>query len=176
VRGDRGEATARRGLRFPGVPPLRRSSFTWRIPAAVAAAVLAVALAGCGAKPATRATVIARGNGICTNANRALADLPPSHGAAGTTIDFTRAAPIIGHEARALNGLPRPTTDRSLLDRFLAAETALAAGYRHAAAAQRSGHAGSLQSALAVLGRSDTGALARRYGLSQCGAVTATVQ
>jgi hypothetical protein len=135
-----------------------------------------VALVGCGGKRATRASVIARGNAICASAERALANLPPASGASGTTVDFIKAAPIVTHEAQTLGALPRPATDRALLDRFLAAESQLAAGYRHLAAVQRAGDDVAERSGIAVLAHSDAASLARRYGLTQCGAATATVR
>lgn len=139
-------------------------------------AAASVALAGCGSKPATRASVIARGNAICATANRALANLPAASGSSGTTVDFVKAAPVVSREANALRGLPRPATDRATLDRFIADESSLAAGYRRLAALQRSGNDAAVQSGLAALGRIDPGAFARRYGLAQCGAAAATVR
>jgi hypothetical protein len=150
-----------------------------RLPVAIraaAAAAASIALAGCGSKPATRASVIARGNAICATASRALANLPAASGASGTTADFIKAAPIVSHEAQALSALPRPTSDRALLERFLAAESSLAAGYRHLATLQRTGNGAAVQRSLATVARSDPGTLARQYGLAQCGAAAATVR
>jgi hypothetical protein len=121
--------------------------------------------------------VIARGNAICTNASRALANLPPaSDGATGTTVDFVKASPVITHEVTALNGLPRPAAGHRLLKRFLAAEAALAAGYRHLAAVQRAGGGAAEQRGLEALSRNDAASLGRQYGLTQCGAANPTVR
>lgn len=136
----------------------------------------ALALAGCGGKPATRASVIARGNAICATAARELANLPAASGAAGASVDFVKAAPVVSREARALSALPRPAADRALLERFLSAESSLAAGYRRLAAVQRAGAVAAEQSGVQALARSDAASLARRYGLVQCGAPTATVR
>jgi hypothetical protein len=144
------------------------------IPTALAAA--SITLAGCGSKPATRASVIARADAICATANRALANLPPASGASGTTIDFIRAAPVVSREAKALRALPHPVTDRATLDHFIAGESSLAAGYRRLAAVQRAGDDAAVQSGLAALGRIDPAPFARRYGLAQCGATAATVR
>ena len=139
-------------------------------------AAVSIAIAGCGSKPATHASVIARGNAICGTANRALANLPAATSASGTTVDFVKAAPIVTHEAKALDALPRPAAGRTELERFVAAESALAAGFRHLAAAQRTGDDSALQSGLASLSHNDAASLARRYGLAQCSASAATVR
>ena len=143
---------------------------------AAAATAAAVVLAGCGGKPVTRASVIARGNAICATASRALANLPATSGSSGASVNFVKAAPIVTQEAQKLSALPRPAADRMLLQRFVTAESALAAGYRHLAALQRSGGGVPEQTAIAVLGRNDAASLARGYGLAQCGAATATVR
>ncbi len=143
---------------------------------AITAAAASIAVAGCGSKPATRASVIARANAICATASRALANLPAATGTSGTTVDLVRAAPIVSHEARALSALPRPAAERAALDRFIAGESALAAGYRRLAALQRRGDGAGVQSGLSALGRIDPGAAARAYGLAQCGATPATVR
>jgi len=138
-------------------------------------AVASIALAGCGSKPATRASVIARGNAICETANRALANLPPAIDESGSTVNFVKAAPIVTREARTLAGLPRPARARALLEQFLTADAHLAAGYRHLAAMQRAGNAAAEQRSLTALARNDAASLARRYGLTQCSAAAATV-
>ena len=143
---------------------------------AAAAAAAVLGLAGCGSKPATRASVIARGNAICATASRALANLPAAGGSAGTTIDFVKAAPIVTREARALSALPRPAADRAVLIHFLSAESALAAGYRHLAVLQRTGNDAAVQGGLTRLARIDPAAAAHRYGLTQCGGASATVR
>ncbi len=120
--------------------------------------------------------MIARGNAICATANRALANLPPAGGASGETVDFVKAAPVVGREAKALRGLPRPAADRATLERFIADESSLAAGYRRLASLQRTGDDAAVQSGLVALGRIDPGTFARRYGLAQCGAAAATVR
>jgi hypothetical protein len=141
----------------------------------VGAVAASCVLAGCGGKPATRASVIARGDAICASAGRALANLPATNDASGTTVDFVRAAPIVHREASALNALPRPAADRTVLEHFLAAESQLAAGYHRLAAAQRSGDDAAEQRGISALARNDAASLARRYGLTQCSAEAATV-
>jgi hypothetical protein len=141
----------------------------------VGAAAAAFALAGCGGKPATRASVIARGDAICASAGRALANLPAASGASGATVDFAKAAPIVTREAKTLNALPHPAADRALLERFLAAESQLAAGYRHLAGLQRTGDASAVRGGITALARNDAASLAHRYGLTQCSAEAATV-
>ncbi len=137
------------------------------------AGALALGLAGCGGHRATRSAVIARGNAICATATRALQDLPPAAGA--TSVDFRRAAPIVTREADALMRLPRPAAERATLERFLAAESALAAGYRRLARIP-AGDTAAITRALGPLESDDAGRLARAYGLDQCTGTTATVR
>jgi hypothetical protein len=147
-----------------------------RLAVAAGAAAATIALTACGSKPATRASVIARGNAICATASRALANIPAADGPSGTTIDFVKAAPIVTREAKALSTLPRPAAGRAVLERFIATESALASGYRHLAALQRAGNDAAVQSGLPALVRSDPSRPARRYGFTQCGAAVATVR
>jgi BarA-like signal transduction histidine kinase len=158
---------------FPGP---RRPHAQRRLALAAGAAAASLSLTACGSKPATRASVIARGDAICATANRALANLPPASNASGTTVDFVKAAPIVTHEATQLSALPRPSADHTVLDRFIAAESSLAAGFRHLATAQRAGNDAAVQRGLATLAHNNAASLAQKYGLRQCGAAAATVR
>lgn len=163
----------------PPPRPQRRPRAAPRAAAAALAApaLAAVALAGCGSKAVARAGVIARGNAICATAARETANLPASAGRpGGSTFAFEADAPIFTREAKAMDALPVPKARRALFERFIAAEDALAAGYRRLAAAQRAGNDAAIRRTTPTLEGNDALRLAGEYGMSQCSGPVATVR
>ena len=145
--------------------------------ALVPTVTLTLALAGCGGHAATKRGVIARGNAICASANAAIRAVPSSGSATDAELGryFSRVAPILGREAASLGKLPRPATDRAVLDAFVAAQARTAMQYARLATAARGGDQPAVQAALAKLAGSPVARLANRYGLSQCtGSAAAT--
>ncbi len=139
-------------------------------------AASAVTLAGCGGQTATKADVIARGDAICANALRAVrATTPPAGGTPAELSDYLqRVLPIVDQEVGGLSALPRPARDRVLLNRYIAAVTALGSDYRRLAAAARRADETATAQALATLRSSPAALLAQRYGLIQCSASAGT--
>jgi hypothetical protein len=113
--------------------------------------------------------VIARGNAICAHALLAIRSAPPSKG------NFARVAAIVEHEAAQLRALPRPSQDRALLGRYVAAAGELASDYRKLAAAERSGDRTGVQAQFAALRANPAPKLAGRYGLRECAGAGVTV-
>jgi hypothetical protein len=136
----------------------------------VAAACLAAT--ACGGHTVTKKDVIARANGICINALRAVRSLPPPSGGARSPSALApylqKVAPIVEKEASETRALPRPTQDRALLNRYVAAVTASANQYRALADAAKNGDSAALSQGLAALRASPVPALAARYGLTRC--------
>jgi hypothetical protein len=139
--------------------------------AAIGAGACMIATA-CGGHTATKQDVVARANGICINALRAVRSLPPP---AGGTASPQALAPylqkvvvIVEKEAADTRALPRPAQDRVLLDRYVAAVTAGAGQYRALARAAENGDSAAVSRGLAALRTSPVPALAARYGLTRC--------
>ncbi|MGH2908282.1 MAG: hypothetical protein ACRDK8_03170, partial [Solirubrobacteraceae bacterium] len=105
------------------------------------------------------------------------ANLPASAGRpGGSKFAFEADAPIFTREARAMDALPVPEARRALFERFIAAEDALAAGYRRLAAAQRAGNDAAIRRTTPTLEGNDALRLAGEYGMSQCRGPVATVR
>lgn len=154
-------------------PPARARLAVWALAAALAA-VTVLAVAGCGSSSPTRQDVIDRGNAICASALRSLRAIPSSTAGGNPGGYFARVLPIVEAETTQLRKLPRPAAQRALLGRFIAAATRDTATYQALARAARAGDVGGENTALSVLRDSPSSSLAQRYGLVQCGAVTAT--
>ena len=142
-----------------------------RLSLAVASVLAAVALAGCGGHTITKADVIARGNQICETAASSVRALAPLSGQSLSELAryYKQVTPIVQAEVNQLRALPRPSQDRSLLNRYLQAIASSATDYEALAAAARNGDRATLAIAGATL-RSNLGAsLATRYGITRCG-------
>jgi hypothetical protein len=137
---------------------------------AVCAALAAGCLAAtaCGGHTVTKHDVIARANGICINALRAVRLVPPPAGATGLAGYLQKVAPIVEKEASSTRALPRPAQDRAVLDRYVTAVTASANQYRALAKAAHDGDSAAVSAGLAALRASPVPALAARYGLPRC--------
>jgi hypothetical protein len=139
------------------------------LPALAAAGILATA---CGGHTATKQDVIARANGICISALRAVRSVPPPAGASGSPAALAaylqKVVPIVQKEADDTRALPRPAQDRAVLDRYVAAVTASASQYRALAAAATNRDAAAVSQGLATLRASHVPALAAQYGLNRC--------
>jgi hypothetical protein len=131
-----------------------------------------VAITACGGHTATKQDVIARGNAICAGALRDIRALPAPASAGASTAGLAKylqqVVPIIHTEIAGLRKLPRPTRDRALLDRFLAAMGTTEVQYRGLLAAARSGDAAAVSQALSTIASGPSADLARQYGLTQC--------
>ena len=143
-----------------------------RLAAAVAAGCLAVA--GCGGHTANKRDVVARANAICFSAQQAVRTLAPPASAAELSAYLHKVLPIVTKEASATRALPRPPQDRAILDRYVAAVSAVAAEYRTVTAAAARGDAGAVSAGLARLRTSPATELASEYGLIQCTGSAAT--
>jgi hypothetical protein len=148
-----------------------------RLRVALAAALASLGIAACGGHTATKQDVIARANAICAGAERDLRATPPPAG--GTSLSglatYLRAVtPILQREVSNLQALPRPATDRALLNRYLSAVATSGATYRALAAAAGRGDQDAVNQALAQLGASPASSLAARYGLNQCAGTSGT--
>lgn len=140
-------------------------------------ALTAIAVAGCGGS-ATKQDVVARANAICASAVRAARALPSPAGGANSPAALTaylrQLLPIVDHEASSTRALPRPSQDRQILNRYVAA-VSLSDEQFHAldTAAQHDSTAGVSQ-ALAALRANPATTLARQYGLVQCASAAGT--
>lgn len=144
--------------------------------AAALAALLAVALAGCGSAN-TKRDFVARADAICAAATREERALPPP-GATVTLAGYlTRVAGVVAREARDLRRLPRPqqrASQRRELASYLDALGAAATEFRAAAQAAASGDSARLLVSQSALASSRAPALATAYGLATCGNPGAT--
>jgi hypothetical protein len=142
------------------------------VPAALAAGCVAVIVTACGGHTATKKDVVARANGICINALRAVRSLPPPASGAGSPQALApylqKVVRIVEKEAAATRALPRPAQDRALLDHYVAAVTASAGQYQTLARAAKNGDSAAVSQGLAALRASPVPALAARYGLTRC--------
>jgi hypothetical protein len=135
-----------------------------------------LALCACGGTAITKKDVIARGNQICETAASAVRSVSPpnSESLAALAQYYKRVAPIVATEVKQLQALPRPSPDRALLNRYLAAITSSASEYEALAAAARNGDSGALASAGAALRANPAAGLAARYGIAGCGVSSGT--
>jgi hypothetical protein len=158
---------------------MMRRSHPRRPAATLAACVVAAAATACGGSGATKKDVIARGNAICAGAVRSVrAVAPPSAGNTSATAlsgYFQRLLPIVDTEVSQLRKLPRPSTDRALLNRYIDAVTKAATTYRQLASAARRNDIPSVSTYLSALRASPAQSLAQRYGMGQCAAGSGTV-
>jgi hypothetical protein len=151
--------------------PFRR----WAAPATV---LIVFGLAACGRHTATKQDVIAQGNAICAAALRELRATPSpatsatSLAALATYLDAV--LPIVQREVSNLRALPRPAVDRQLLNRYIAAVSSSGSAYRSLAQDARRGDQAGVNQALATLQANPAGALAGRYGISQCASAGST--
>jgi len=146
----------------------------------LAACLVAVAASACGGSSATKKDVIARGNAICASAIRSVRAVTPPPGGAtsGKTLSgyFQRLEPIVSQEVAQLSKLPRPATDKALLNRYIDSIGQAGHAYRQlAAAAQRDDLAG-VATNLAALRSNPAQSLAQQYGMSQCAAASGTAR
>jgi hypothetical protein len=151
-----------------GASPAKRQGSVVRVRIGALGAACVVLVTGCGGG-VTKKDVIARGDGICTNALRAIRAVPPS------PEQFDRVATIVSRKAAQLRALPRPAEDHQLLDSYIAATTALARDYRTLASAERASDRAATATALAALRANPAPRLAARYGFRTCAGAGATV-
>jgi hypothetical protein len=154
------------------------SSRLRRVAATLAACLVAAALAACGGSSATKKDVIARGNAICSNAVSSVrAVVPPPKGStSGTALSgyFQRLAPIVNKEVSQLRKLPRPSTDKALLNSYIDAVTRAGATYKQLVAAAHRNDLQSVAKYLSALRANPAQSLAQRYGMSECAAAAGT--
>jgi hypothetical protein len=146
--------------------------------ATFATGLVTVALAACGGSSTTKKDVIARANAICSNAVSSVrAVVPPAKGAtSGTALAgyFKQLEPIVAKEVSQLRKLPRPSTDKALLNSYIDAVTKAGDVYKQLAAAARRDDIPSVAKYLSALRASPAQSLAQRYGMSQCAAAAGT--
>jgi hypothetical protein len=135
-------------------------------------------LSACGGHTATKQDVIARANAICASASRdLLATTPPGGGEtslSGLSDYLDATVPILRREISNLQTLPRPATDRALLDQYLSAVAKSGITYGTLAAAARRGDQDAVNQALADLQANPASSLAARYGMNQCAGASGT--
>jgi hypothetical protein len=135
-------------------------------------------LAACGGTQVTKSDVVARGNAICAGALRDMRAVPAPAGTSGSLAALSayerQVAPIVEREAKAIQALPKPSEERALLERYMAAVARDAAQYRVLAGAAQAGDAAGVAQALATLRQSGAASLAGQYGLTQCAAPGST--
>jgi hypothetical protein len=144
--------------------------------ATIAAACLAVT--ACGEHAVTKKDVIARANGICITALRALSSIPAPAGGTGSPAALAayleKVVPVVEKEASATRALPRPAKDRAILNRYVAAVSVGARQYRTLETAARNGDTAAVSQDLAALRASRAPGLAAQYGLTRCNASAGT--
>jgi hypothetical protein len=149
-----------------------------RLTAIAVACLVALAVAACGGSSATKKDVIARGNAICSSAVSSVrAVVPPAKGASsGTALAgyFKQLEPIVAKEVSQLRKLPRPSTDKALLDRYIDSVTKAGNVYKQLAAAAQRNDIPGVANYLGALRASPAQSLAQRYGMSQCAAAAGT--
>jgi hypothetical protein len=154
------------------------SSHLRRVAATIAACVIAATIAACGGSSATKNDVIARGNAICSSAVSSVrAVVPPAKGAnSGSALSeyFKRLEPIVATEVSQLRKLPRPSTDKAVLNDYIDAVTKAGTVYKQLVAAARRNNIPAVAKYLGALRASPAQSLAKRYGMSQCGAAAGT--
>ena len=136
-------------------------------------------LAGCGSHAETKQGYIARANAICESSLRSIRNVSPPPGTvtlAGLARYLRQVTPLIESEISQLRALPRPSQDRALLDRYLAALQVDRAHYVALAAAARSGDRQMMAEVTSALQASPSAGLAGQYGLSSCASSTGTAQ
>jgi hypothetical protein len=145
-----------------------------RIAAMLAACLVAVTATACGGSSATKKDVIARGNAICSSALSSVrVVVPPPKGAnSGTALSgyFKRIEPIVDKEVSQLGKLPRPDTDKAVLNRYIDAVTKAGTVYKQLVAAAQRNDIPGVARALSALRASPAQSLAQQYGMSQCAA------
>lgn len=135
------------------------------------------AVAACGGHQATKSDVIARADAICASALQDLRAADPAGGQASLhelADQLKRGLPIVEQEASALRALPRPATDRDLLNRFIAAMTSSVASYRLLATAAERGDNAGVDQGLAALQANPASTLAAQYGIRECASAGTT--
>lgn len=141
-------------------------------------AAVCLAVTACGGHTVTKKEVIARANGICISALRAVRSVPAPAGGTGAPAALAtyldKVVPIVEKEASDTRALPRPAKDRVLLDRYIAAVSAGASQYRALETAAKNGNAEAVAHGLAALRLSPAPALAVQYGLNRCNASAGT--
>ena len=130
---------------------------------------LGLLLAGCGSHPVTRAQVITRADAICTDTLRGVRARETGSGRVSVLV------PLITHEVRELEALPRAAEDRALLMSYLGAMRTELSQWRALAEAQAGGSRAAVGAALARLSANRAPALAARYGMRDCAAAGATL-
>jgi hypothetical protein len=142
-------------------------------------ALAGAGLAGCGSPAETKQDYIARANAICESALRGIRNVSPPAGTvtlAGLARYLRQVTPLVESEISQLRALPRPSQDRGLLDRYLAALQVDRAHYLALAAAAGSGDRQVMAEATSALQASPSSGLASQYGLTSCASSSGTAQ
>lgn len=149
-----------------------------RIAATLSASLIAVIATACGSSSPTKKDVIARGNAICSAAvSSARAVVPPATGTgSGTALAgyFKQLQPIVAKEVSQLRKLPRPSTDKALLDRYINSVTQAGDVYQRLVSAAKRNDINGVAKYLGELRASPARSLALHYGMSQCASAAGT--
>jgi hypothetical protein len=149
-----------------------------RIAATLAACLVAVVATACGSSSPTKKDVIARGNAICSSAVSSVrAVVPPAKGASsGTALAgyFKQLEPIVAKEVSQLRKLPRPSSDKAVLTRYIDSVTKAGNVYKQLVSAAQRNDIPGVAKYLGALRASPAQSLAQQYGMSQCAAAAGT--
>jgi hypothetical protein len=149
-----------------------------QIAAILAACLVALVATACGSSAPTTKDVIARGNAICSSAVSSVRAVtpPPKNAGSGSALAgyFKQIEPIVAHEVSQLRKLPRPDTDKAVLNQYIDAVTKAGTTYTALAAAARRGDLNAVAKYLGELRASPAQSLAQKYGMTQCAAAAAT--
>jgi hypothetical protein len=158
-------------------PVTMRRSFR-RIATTLVAFLVAVIATACGSSSATKKDVIARGNAICSSAVSSVrAVVPPAKGAgSGTALAgyFKQLEPIVAREVSQLRKLPRPGTEKAVLNRYIDSVTKAGNVYKQLVSAAQRNDIPGVAKYLGDLRASPAQSLAQRYGMRQCAAAAGT--
>jgi hypothetical protein len=145
------------------------------IAAILAACLVALVATACGSSAPTKKDVIARGNAICSSAVSSVRAVAPAKGSGSALAGyFKQLEPIVAHEVSQLRKLPRPDTDKAVLNQYIDAVTKAGTTYTALAAAARRGDLTAVAKYLGELRANPAQSLAQKYGMSQCAAAAAT--
>lgn len=149
-----------------------------RITATLAAYLVALVATACGSSSPTKKDVIARGNAICSSAVSSVrAVVPPAKGASsGTALAgyFKLLEPIVAKEVSQLRKLPRPSTDKAVLNRYIDSVSKAGDIYKQLVSAAQRNDIPGVAKYLGALRASPAQSLAQRYGMTQCAAAAGT--
>lgn len=133
------------------------------------AALVAVAVAGCGGSGTTKASFDASANAACRTADsRVRALLPPSHDLGGVAEYATEMLPVANKLVGQLQTIKPPSTAKTEFERYLHILRADVTDLRRLHSAATSANVQKVESAAATIGSRGGSTIAERLGLKAC--------